>query len=104
MLCVYSVCIASTNKANEPVLSLYLCFICICYCLLWHTPTEILFGALGKIKKVKIYTTPLGQKKGDALVTFALPECAITAVFKVFVVALGVVYGYNTVGSSGLLL
>jgi len=47
------------------------------------TFTEILFGSLGRIKKVKIYTTPLGKQKGDALITFALSECAITACFKV---------------------
>ena len=45
--------------------------------------TEILFGALGRIKKVKIYTTALGKQKGDALVTFVLAETAITACFKV---------------------
>lgn len=44
---------------------------------------EILFGALGKIKKVKLYTTPLGQRKGDALVTYASAEHAATASLKV---------------------
>ena len=48
-----------------------------------HILTEILFGSLGRIKKVKIYTTPLGKQKGDALITFVLSECAITACFKV---------------------
>lgn len=53
--------------------------------IIWQklNSTEILFGALGRIKKVKIYTTALGKQKGDALVTFALAETAITACFKV---------------------
>jgi len=34
----------------------------------------ILFGSTGKIKKVKMYVDKDGNKKGDALVTFAGPE------------------------------
>jgi hypothetical protein len=51
--------------------------------LMCYLSIEILFGALGKIKKVKIYTTPLGQRKGDALVTYVSAEHATTASLKV---------------------
>lgn len=45
--------------------------------------SEILFGPVGRIKKVKIYTTALGKQKGDALVTFVQAESAGTACIKV---------------------
>jgi hypothetical protein len=35
------------------------------------------------VRKVKLYTTALGQRKGDALVTFAQAEHAATACLKV---------------------
>jgi hypothetical protein len=44
---------------------------------------EILFGALGRVKKVKIYLNSFGQKKGDALLTFVQTETASTACSKV---------------------
>ena len=50
---------------------------------LFYLLIEILFGPLGKVKKVKIYTTALGKQKGDALLTFVQAESAATACIKV---------------------
>eukprot|EP01038_Epipyxis_sp_PR26KG_P004175 gene4175-5942_t len=43
---------------------------------------DILFCTQGKIKKIKIYTNPNGQKKGDALITYTTFESAASACIK----------------------
>ena len=41
--------------------------------------SEVLFSRQGKVRKVKLYTAADGTKKGDALVTFAKAESALSA-------------------------
>jgi hypothetical protein len=44
---------------------------------------EILFSSQGTIKKIKIYASPDGTKKGDALVTYTRAEAAAMACIQV---------------------
>lgn len=56
------------------------------------TTPEILFARHGRIKKIKLYTSSDGKKKGDALVTYVRPESVSKACLQVHCVTIRLHY------------
>ncbi len=56
------------------------------------TTPEILFARHGRIKKIKLYTSSDGKKKGDALVTYVRPDSVSKACLQVHCVTIRLHY------------